>query len=172
MPKRHPTFSPNFLITAVATLALAAPLLMAAPAIAQAPAGEEPPPCIKQFIVLRTDAEKRAGAIRAASERKADAKTACGLFNSFSAAEAKVVKYAVDNNVWCGIPPQAVEQMKKNHDQTLKIRAQVCKAAAAPPRPAGPTLGEALGATPVPDASNVKRGHGTFDTLTGSPLGR
>ncbi len=35
---------------------------------------------------------------------------------------------------------------------------------------AGPTLSDALTA-PVTDASNIKTGRGTFDTLTGTPLG-
>src|SRR6266699_856424 len=43
--------------------------------------------------------------------------------------------------------------------------------AAAGPRQAGPTLSDALGATPlVPNASATKKGSSTFDTLTGSPL--
>ena len=33
-------------------------------------------------------------------------KEACGLFNVFTAAEAKMLKYAIDNATWCGIPPQ------------------------------------------------------------------
>ena len=38
---------------------------------------------------------------------------------------------------------------------------------------AGERLGDALGTTPtVPDASQTKRGAGTFDTLQGSPLTR
>jgi hypothetical protein len=41
-------------------------------------------------------------------------------------------------------------------------------------RPAGPTLSDALGTTPmVPDASTAtKKPQSTFDTLTGSPLAR
>jgi hypothetical protein len=61
--------------------------------------------------------------------------------------------------------------MKSNHQKTHETRVRICQIAANPPRPAGPTLGEALGTTPVPDANNVKTGRGTFDTLTGTPLG-
>jgi hypothetical protein len=42
--------------------------------------------------------------------------------------------------------------------------------AAQPQRPAGPSLSDALGG-PIPDSSNIKTGRGTFDTLTGTPLG-
>jgi hypothetical protein len=44
-------------------------------------------------------------------------------------------------------------------------------AEAPPPRPAGPSLSDAL-TSPVPDANNIKTGRGTFDTLTGSPIGK
>jgi hypothetical protein len=156
------------LLFALAILSVLVPIV---PAAAQAP-NQEPPPCIKQFLVLRADAETKAKALQAASKRQATPQEACGLFNAFVRAEEKVVKYAGDNTVWCGIPPNIVQQMKANHAKARTARTRVCQAAAQPVRPAGPTLGEALGTTPVPDASNTKRGHGIFDTLTGSPLGR
>jgi len=131
---------------------------------------QQEPPCIKEFLRLRDDTQKKADAIRVAGERKAPPKEACNLFNLFSAAEAKMIKYATDNSVWCGIPPQIIQNMKKGHAQTVDIRSKVCRAAAAPARPAGPSLSDAL-TGPVPDSSNIKTGRGTFDTLTGTPLG-
>jgi hypothetical protein len=131
---------------------------------------QEEPPCIAEFSKLRNVTEKKALAIRAASERKASPQVACSLFNEFSAAETKMIKYAVDNAVWCGIPPQIIDSMKKGHTRTEDIRSKVCRAAQQPARPAAPTLSDALSA-PVPDSSNIKTGRGTFDTLTGSPLG-
>ena len=146
----------------------------AAPVAAQsqpAPQGQQPPPCVKEFFRLRGVAEKRAAAIRAASERKAPPQEACKLFNSFSAAEAKMLKYATDNSVWCGIPAQVVSGIKQSHAKTTEMRTRICRiAAAGPPRPAGPSLSDALSGN-VPDSSNIKTGHGTFDTLTGTPLG-
>lgn len=139
---------------------------------AQPPPPGDPPPCLKEFIALRDVVEKRGMAIQAAAKRKAQAKEVCGLFNSYVTAEAKVVNFAEKNNVWCGIPPQALEQMKAQHGQALQTRTNICKVAAQGPRPAGPTLGDALGVTPIPNANNTKRGSGTFDTLTGSPLVR
>ncbi|HWM80798.1 MAG TPA: hypothetical protein VNQ56_01945 [Pseudolabrys sp.] len=155
---------------------LLALLPVATPARAQAPAAQEPaaqePPCMKEFTALRDETGKRAAAIRAASERKAPPQEACGLFKNMVSAEAKFVKFAVDNGPWCGIPPQIIKQMQDNHKQTLTIRTQVCKVAAqGPARPAGPSLSDALG-TPTTSSSNVRTGHGgTFDTLTGTPLG-
>jgi hypothetical protein len=61
--------------------------------------------------------------------------------------------------------------IQQQHVKTLEIRGKVCQAAAAgPPRPAGPSLSDALSA-PITDSKNIKSGGGTFDTLTGSPLG-
>jgi len=149
-----------------------APLLLlagAGPALAQFP-GQEPP-CMKDFMPLRNDTEKKALAIRAASERKASPKEACSLFSALAAAEAKLVKFSIANAGWCGIPPQAIEQMKAGHARTNTIRGRICQAAANPPRPMAPSLGDALGTTVVPDASTIKPGRGTYDTLTGTPLG-
>jgi hypothetical protein len=158
----------------IAAFASALPVAAVLPAAAQfQPSPQrEPPPCIKEFLRLRGDAEKKAAAIKAAGERKAPPQIACKLFNSFSAAEAKMLNYATKNSVWCGIPEQILGTMKQAHGRTTAMRTKICQiAAAGPPRPAGPSLSDALGGT-IPDSSNIKTGHGTFDTLTGSPLDR
>jgi len=135
-------------------------------------APQQEPPCIKEFVALRGEAQKKAEAIQAAGKRKATPIEACPLFNNFVAAEAKMVKFAESVASSCGIPPDAVSQLKKNHQQTVEVRARVCDAAAQMKnRPTGPSLGDALGASRAPDASNIKPGRGTFDTLTGTPLG-
>jgi hypothetical protein len=144
----------------------------------QAPAAVSPwtqqpqqePPCIREFGVLREEAQKRAKAIQVASERKVSPREACNLFNAFSAVELKMVKYAADNQASCGIPPQVITQLKQSHARTTDMQTKVCRVAAAPPKPAGPSLSDALTA-PVPSSSNIKTGRGTFDTLTGTPLG-
>lgn len=152
-------------------------LAAAKPAAAQfqtAPqAQQQEPPCLTQFAKLRDDARKKASLIEAAGKKKTkpSAKEACHLFTSFSAAEAKLVKYADANAVWCGIPQQVVTNMKAQHVKTNEVRTRVCRVAAAPPAPRGPSLSDALSA-PVPSADNIRTGRGTFDTLTGSPLGR
>ena len=142
------------------------------PAAAQSPwTQQQEPPCLKDFAKLRDEAQKRAGLIRTASDRKASAKEACALFNAFSAAELKLIKYATDNAASCGIPQQVVTQMKQGHAKTGEIRSKVCKAATAPLQQAAPSLSDAL-AGPVTDSNNIKTGRGTFDTLTGTPLGK
>ena len=147
--------------------------LAAAPAVAQfppAPGAQQAPPCVEEFGKLRDDAAKKAELIREASKRKAPPVEACKLFNTFSAAEEKMLKFAETNSVWCGIPPQVITQIKQSHAKTADFRTRICQAAAAPPRPHGPTLSDALTA-PVTSAGNIKTGRGTFDTLTGTPLG-
>jgi hypothetical protein len=134
----------------------------------QAPNPQEA--CFRDFGKLRDEAQKRAAAIRDANERHATPKEACGLFNAFGAVESKMIKYAIDNTARCGIPPQIIENLKQQHAKSSEIRTQVCRAAAAPPRPTGPTLSDTLSG-PVPGANNIKTGRGTFDTLTGTPLG-
>jgi hypothetical protein len=142
-------------------------------AFGQPQAQQGPPPCVQEFMRLRDDTEKKGNAIRAASERHVNAKVACGLFNSFTAAEGKLLKYASEGVTTCGIPKQVVEQIKTGHGKALEMRTKVCQAAQAQAQGAAParqpTLSDALGA-PVTDSSNIKTGRGTFDTLTGTPL--
>jgi hypothetical protein len=134
----------------------------------------EMPPCIKKFLPLRDDVSKKVEAINAAAKRKVAPKEACALFNVFVAAETKMLKYAEANSAACGIPPKEIDVMKAGHVRAEQIRAKVCQTAQTQQQqgPGGPSLGDALGASRVPDASNVKPGRGTFDTLTGTPLGK
>ena len=158
-------------------VALAAPLCGTGPAAAQFIQPTQPqaqpqePPCMKDFIPLRDDTEKKASAVRAASKRKATPQEACGLFNALLAAQDKLTKFVEANGTWCGIPPPVVKQIKDSQVHANAIRVKVCEIAAHPPAPAGPSLGDALGMGRIADPSNVKRGGGTFDTLTGTPLG-
>jgi hypothetical protein len=149
--------------------------LLAGSAFAQFPPapGQQPqqPPCIGNFTKLRNDTENKAKLIQEASKRHAQPKEACRLFTAFHAAQAKMLKYANENASWCGIPPQIIEQIKTGVAHAAEIRTKLCKMAEAPPRPAGPSLSDALSA-PVPNANNIRTGRGTFDTLTGSPIGK
>lgn len=78
--------------------------------------------CMKGFIPLREEAEKRGKMIKAAGERKAPPDEACKLIRNFGAAEIKMIKYIEANAAKCGIPPQIGEQMKQGHVNTEKIR--------------------------------------------------
>jgi hypothetical protein len=123
-----------------------------------------------QFPAIREEAEKGAAAIRIAGERKAPREEACSLFKNFAAKEARMVKFLVTNQAVCGVPAQALTQVKANHARTLEMRKAVCSAG--PAAPAGPSLSDALGAPIIADDTSARRGGGTFDTLTGNVLGR
>jgi hypothetical protein len=147
---------------------VAAAVLAAAPTGAPAQTGAVQ---CNDFLKLRTDAEQKAGAIRTATEHKAERKEVCGLVQRFTTAEAAVVKFLEANKSWCGVPDQVVQQAKTNHERTLKFRTAVCaEAQAAKPRP--PSLSDAIGTPSVDSAENTKTGRGTFDTLNGNPLAK
>jgi len=153
-------------------LFIAALALPAGPALAQfQPPPQQEPPCMKEFSALRDDAEHKAKAVMEAQKRKVALPEACKLLTALTEAQAKMLKYAKTNQVWCGIPPQIIQQMTAGQANASKARGNVCRMAAAPQRPAGPSLSDALGGG-IPDRSNIKTGRGTFDTLTGTPLGK
>ncbi|MCC6776870.1 MAG: hypothetical protein IT537_09585 [Hyphomicrobiales bacterium] len=135
---------------------------------------QQPPAACQQLITLRDETSKSAQALQAAGQKKAPPDEMCKHFKTYLAAENKMVKGLEQNSSTCGVPAEVIKQVKGNHAKASEIGKKVCDAAAMGPRPAGPSLSEALGTTPVvPDASNTsKRGQGTFDTLTGSPLTR
>jgi len=123
------------------------------------------------FPTIREDVEKSAGVIKAASERKASREEVCPLFKSFAIKEGKMLSFLETNMKLCGVPPQIIPNMKKNHAQTLRIRDAVCSPA--PAGPAAPTLSDALGGPIIADDQSAKLpGRGTFDTLTGNALQR
>jgi hypothetical protein len=131
------------------------------------------PPCFDEFSALKNEAQARAAAVQNAQKKKITAPEACQLLTRFTDAEAKFVKFAQKNVQTCGIPEQAVQQMRAAHDNSNALRKRICDAATAQQqRPAGPSLSDALGTTRVPDTSSAKKGTGTFDTLTGSSLAR
>ena len=87
------------------------------------------------------------------------------------AAQSKMLKYATDNSVWCGIPPQVIGQPQTGHRQDVRDPYQSLPGRRGAAAASGPSLSDAL-TSPVPDSNNIKTGRGTFDTLTGSPLGK
>jgi hypothetical protein len=106
-------------------------------------------------------------------DQKAGQPAVCGALKNFVLAEEKVVKFVSANGVWCGVPPEAVKQMKANHSKSIKLRDQVCNnARPAAAAAAAPSLSDALGTSRIPDASTTRTGRGTLDTLTGNPLAR
>jgi hypothetical protein len=133
------------------------------------------PPCFKDFAPIKAEAERRANALRDLMKKKPAREEACAGIKSFSQAEGNVVRFIVKNADSCGIPQQAVAQMKSNHDRTQKMQNQVCNMAqAGPAKPTGPGLSDALGTTRSTAGSldPLAPKSGTMDTLTGNVLSR
>ena len=131
--------------------------------------------CMKGFIPLREDAEKRGKLIKAASDRRASPDEACKLIGNFGQAEIKMIKYVETNAAKCGIPQQIADQLKNGHKNTEKMQKQVCNVAQQQQHkgPAGPSLSEVLGSSAaLPEATVAKKGGSTFDTLNGNVLAR
>jgi len=130
-------------------------------------------PCGNEIMPLRGAVEKQGLSVKAAIDRKADPATLCKELKQMTATEGKFVKFLKDNQSWCQIPPQAIEQVTGSQTNTAKIRDQVCTVAARGPAqrqiPAGPGLSDALGTSRAPTPSTAKSG-GAFDTLTGNPF--
>jgi hypothetical protein len=145
------------------------PMMMMVPGQA---APQQTPPCLAEFLPIRTDAEKRAHTIQEAIKRRVPPQELCGLFTTFSEAEGKVVKFIESNARSCGIPAEVLTVTKSNHSKTLERKQQICAAAQFGER-RGPGLSEALGmrAVPTPETTSNGKG-GAFDTMTGSPLAK
>jgi len=138
----------------------------------QAGAADE---CMKGFMPLREDAEKRGKMIKTASDRHAPPAEACKLIANFGQAELRMIKYVETHAAKCGIPPQISDQLKTGHKNTEKMEKQVCDVAqqAQQRGPAGPSLSEVLGSSAaLPEATPTKKGGSTFDTLNGNVLTR
>lgn len=133
--------------------------------------------CMKNFIPLREEAEKRGKMIKAASDRHAPPDEACKLISNFGQAEVNMIKYVEAHAASCGIPAQVSDQLKNGHKGTEALRAKVCNVAQQmqqqQQRAAGPTLSDVLGSSAaLPEANAAKKGGSAFDTLTGNVLTR
>jgi hypothetical protein len=143
----------------------------APPAAAQGPSDA----CMKGFIPLREETERRGKLIKAAGDRKAGPDEACKLLGSYSQAELKMMKYVKDNSAKCGIPAQIYEQLQAGHKNTEAMQRKVCAVAQQMQTrgPAGPTLSDVLGSSAaLPEATPTRKGGSTFDTLNGNVLTR
>ena len=131
--------------------------------------------CMKGFIPLREEAEKRGKLIKAASDRHAPPDEACRLIGNFGQSEIKMIKYVESHAAKCGIPPSVSEQLRTGHKSTETMQQKVCAVAQQVQQraPAGPSLSEVLGSSAaLPEATPSKKGGSTFDTLNGNVLTR
>jgi hypothetical protein len=131
--------------------------------------------CLEKFAPIRDEAEKRAKAIKAASDRKAPPQEACNLIKGYVQAEAKLISYVTSKQTACGIPAEVPKQLKANAARSNQMLKAVCQAAAQPQGgpAAAPSLSEALGTSSSgPEIRSVRSGGNTFDTINGNVLAR
>jgi hypothetical protein len=131
--------------------------------------------CMKGFLPLREEAEKRGKLIKVASDRHAPPDEACKLIGSFAQSEIKMIKYVDSHAAKCGIPQQISDQLKTGHKNTEAMQQKVCQVAQQQQQkgPSGPSLSEVLGSSAaLPEANTAKKGGSTFDTLNGNVLTR
>jgi hypothetical protein len=131
--------------------------------------------CMKGFLPLREEAEKRGKLIKAASDRHAPPDEACKLIGSFAQSEVKMIKYVESHAAKCGIPQQISDQLKTGHKGTEVMQQKVCQVAQQQQQkgPSGPSLSEVLGSSAaLPEVNTAKKGGSTFDTLNGNVLTR
>jgi len=134
-------------------------------------APQAPPPACQELLSNRDEVTKHGKALQAAGQKKVPPEELCKLFKVFLSVEDKMLKGLEEHSATCGVPAEVLKQVKAGHSKASQMGKQVCDVAAQGPRPAGPSLSDALGATPlVPDASTTKKGSSTFDTLSGSAL--
>jgi hypothetical protein len=133
-------------------------------------AAQGAPQC-NQFQTLNQDTQNKANAVTAGMKNKTDRKELCKLMNVFVTAEGTTVKFLADNKTWCGVPDQMLAVATANHQKSLKMRDVICTDDA--PHPKAPSLSDAIKTTPLDSSTNTKTGSfGTFDSLTGNPLGK
>jgi hypothetical protein len=100
-------------------------------------AGGPPEECMKEYLPMREEVEKRGKMIKAAGDRKAGPEEACKLIGDFRQSEIKMIKFVEANAARCGIPLQVADQMKTGHKNTEAMQKKAC-AAAQGRAPAGP----------------------------------
>lgn len=85
-------------------------------------------------------------------KKRPSAKQACGVFGDLVKVEADMLKWMQDNQQWCQLPEPFVEDFRKNTEQGIKARGNVCAAAKKEAQmreqggatPRGPTVGSGV----------------------------
>ena len=149
-----------------------------APAAPAGPNQADMADCQSQVTKLRDDLESRNATLRKATERKATPSEICPLFRGFATAQQKFYTYLNANKTKCGVPDEALKDLKQNSAQVASIRDKVCKAAqlqesggggGGGPPPQG-AVASGLGlSSGLPSTTDGGKG-GVFDTLGGSAL--
>jgi hypothetical protein len=139
------------------------------------PQQQEMPACIKQFISMRENLDKRFEETRKVMEKKPTASEACNVLTKFTQTEIALIKFVEKQGSNCPFPPELLGTIKASNEKTTGYRQKACAAAKAeqqaPVRHTQPTLSDAFG-PPVVSGDSTRTGRGTLDTLNGNPLTR
>ncbi len=119
MNLRRALFIAAFVLPTAAGPALAQVQPRQAPAspFDQPPQRQDEPPCMKDFAKLRDEVEKHGAAVMAGQKNKVPLPEACKLLTAFAASQERFLAYAKKNEVWCGIPPQLIQQISAGSRQ-------------------------------------------------------
>lgn len=149
---------------------------MAPPGMGGMPGGfggqQQQPPCMDDIVKLRTEVEKRGNAAQAVSKRRGSPDEACKALSGFVEANSRLVNFIKSNGRSCGIPPDVLPNLTKQHATYVQYRTSACNAAAQPRQAPGPTFSDVLGSPTLPDSTTTTRAGSTFDTLSGNALAR
>jgi hypothetical protein len=163
--------------TAPAALAMpGGPGMQAAPSMTMGGPGPTPEQqkCMQEFAGYRQEVEKRAHMAEAESKKKPTREKMCEMVSLYSTAEFKWIRFSEINMAKCGIPKEAIEQIKQVHLHTADAKKKLCAPGPAQAGPSTPSLSDALGASlqPTVDGPKKRKVGGTMDTLTGNVLTR
>jgi hypothetical protein len=99
-----------------------------------------PLPQCQALLSIRDDLQKHGKAIEEANAKRADVKTACRLFRTYLATEAKMLRMLEVDGGSCGAGAQVIQQVRGSHAKAQQIGKQVCDAAGRGPRLFDPQL--------------------------------
>lgn len=161
---------PEFRLMITRLFPLAAGLAMMAAATSFAAAQSPAQYCQNTFTTLKAGLDKYGKAIQSANKRKTNVAEACSLFNSYVAAESKMMHFMKTSQAQCGIPDQVLKNINASHAKSVGLRTKICNAAkGGGPRPPSAGLSSALGLTDTATPTGDKPS-GLFDTLNGNVL--
>ena len=90
------------------------------------------PECMKDFLPLRDDAEKKGKLVKQATDRHAAPEETCKLIRDYSEAEVKLIRYVEANSSQCGIAAQVADQLRVGNRNTERLQNRVCARAEQP----------------------------------------
>jgi hypothetical protein len=86
----------------------------------------------QRLLAIRDQVQKHGQAIEAANNKKADVRTACGLFRRYVVTEAYMLRMLEADGAACGASTEVIQRVRDSHAKAREIGQQVCQAARLP----------------------------------------